>query len=400
MDMTHMLDLAYSYLDAKIWIEYSDYELFAIRLPSGNASWHGGEGDDMGYCLMAGRQGQHISLNVYLGLDGLRGFRKVASGFRDTPEDVMRQNMAQLIFEYEQCRVQAEEMEAIRAYCKKSGRAFMAPFPVFRRYRTNCIYAPMSAPEDWAAIEKALLVTERMHGKTKKQLGFHMITFSKGLDTMIRDGRKIKAAIPFLSIEDGEVMSEPYVLPPYTEGPFRKPDEVSTQAIQRMLQNPQRGELHCRIGRGGTIVDVNPPYMPAVLVCMSDDCDPVDPVVGIGPEYDPNQMLSDFIRHLGDIYPERILVQNEETETLLKDFCHKAGIQIEMDENLDDVNEVFLRQTAKKEPTMKDMNAVMSIASVEELKLFPRHILALMYASKAELSPEVVEKLEKVLDIK
>jgi hypothetical protein len=63
------------------WEWMLDSDLFAVRDP--------GSGQ-IGYCCVMGNLGEHYALAVYLGADGLRGYREIASGdYEDRPAEAL-----------------------------------------------------------------------------------------------------------------------------------------------------------------------------------------------------------------------------------------------------------------------------------------------------------------------
>ncbi len=63
------------------WEWMFDSDLFAVRDPAS---------EQIGYCCVMGNLGEHYALAVYLGADGLRGYREVASGaYEDRPAEAL-----------------------------------------------------------------------------------------------------------------------------------------------------------------------------------------------------------------------------------------------------------------------------------------------------------------------
>ena len=58
------LDLAYAFRKSKIWKKIYEEELFAVRLPKAR----GKKKDEIGYCVIMGRNGEHLCLAVYMAI--------------------------------------------------------------------------------------------------------------------------------------------------------------------------------------------------------------------------------------------------------------------------------------------------------------------------------------------
>jgi hypothetical protein len=64
-----------------LWEWMLDSDLFAVRDP---------ESGQIGYCCVMGNLGEHYALAVYLGADGLQGYREVASGaYEERPAEAL-----------------------------------------------------------------------------------------------------------------------------------------------------------------------------------------------------------------------------------------------------------------------------------------------------------------------
>jgi len=68
MASDRLYKLASDFYKSKLWHKVASYELFGVRLPNG----------EIGYCSIMGKHGESVSLDVYVGSEGLAHYRQAA----------------------------------------------------------------------------------------------------------------------------------------------------------------------------------------------------------------------------------------------------------------------------------------------------------------------------------
>lgn len=414
MDKERLYDLAFAFRDNKVWKQIFEEELFAVRLSSGNNS-------AVGYCSVMGRNGEHCALAVYVGAEGFSSLRKLFSISEKDPAgvlDYLTQDCIQCSLE-QRDQFSPEELKEIRSYCKKTGRQFRAPLPQFSRYYPYCMPWYVTDEDDWKAIETALLVvkriTENLGNSGKAAIGLHPILMDLDDETyapeqmLLFDDPVIDddITIPLYSIENDELVIERIPLPPYTERRPAPPAHIDDAAVEKLKHKKQNGIYECEIIRLPEPVHGEPPYIPAALIAVNDEGFMLQPTLGNGPAYDPDELLAHFIKNLGKAYPKAIKVRTEETKLLLEEFCRKANILLAISDHLecldeaidslfghmlgDDDEEYDDDDEYDTEDDLNDMIAMLDEMSLSQIRMLPGFILD-QILDAAEFFPEDIVK--------
>lgn len=426
MDKSHYYDLAYAFRKAKPWKKIDENELFAVRVPSA-----AGGAETIGYCCLMGRDGEHMALAVYPGAEGFSSYRRLAGNafaflMESSPitPELFQQDCIQCSME-QQDQFTPEDLDEVRAYCKASHAPFRKPYPQFSRYRPWCMPWAVTEPDDWNAIETALLVVDKLGEALKKTskvaLGLHPILVGLHDDTYapmqiglfdepIDDGDAV--TIPLFSIVDGELKSEQIPLPPYTETVFAPP-RVDELSVARLKKGKQKGVFQCEVVRSPMPVDGEPPYLPALLMTVDREGLLRSPVMGEGVDYDPTAMLNEFIGYLDGERPRTIKVRTEETRILLEEFCKKAGIRLQVTDKLDLLDEAMenlqssifpdldedddddFEDVDAEDADIEEVLAMLESLSVEELRQIPGFVMNQLLELSEFLSPNLVKKIRQ-----
>ncbi len=416
MDKTHLYYLAYAFRNSKVWEQIYEEEIFAIKLPSKSKKT---AGSGIAYCVVMGRNGEHMALAVYTGAEAFSSYRKLV----DNSADHAPKNVAELLIQdCVQCSIEKRdqfdplELDELKVYCKAARIPYRAPFPQFTRYYPHCVPWNVSKASDWNAIGAALdvvtiLAMELKHsdkaalGLRPVAVGLHGEAYgTKQLDPF-DDPTEKEVTIPLYSIVDGNLVIERVPLPPFTEAAPLPPTRFNDVAIAKLMRSKQEGTYQCEIIRLPEPVDGRPPYIPALLVIVDEEGFMLTPAMGKGPEYDPDRMLNEFISNLGDAYPKIIQVRTAETKVLLEEFCRRAKIQLVEAEDLDLLDEAVdsimdhmgydSKNEDEVESHIQDMIEMLRAMTEKDIRTIPDMILNDLLAN-ADLFPvDVVEKLRK-----
>ncbi|MBQ8160247.1 MAG: hypothetical protein IJ083_05795 [Clostridia bacterium] len=398
-DKQHIYDLAYKFRKSKIWMRMWENDLFAINLPDDGS---GDREQNTGFCSVMGRNGEHMAIAIYLGPTGFSSYRKLSmGGGEDDLAEVLSQDSIQCSMA-EKEELTPEELTEVQAYCKTTGTPFRAPFPKFSRIRPYCFPYPFEEEWEWTAMETALEVMDRMGKRSLTELGIRSITATPFHESYEDEagfgyrGKKTPVRIPLFSVTDGELKSVPIPLPPYQEEEPEAPTQLNELAIRKLKNRPQRGIMEADVFRVGPPVDGNPPFLPALLIGVTEEGIVLPPAVGKEARYDPNQLIGEFIQNLDGLYPKTIRYRTEEAHVLLEEFCRLARIRLEQTdefENLDGVVESL--KDGPDDETVDEILEQLSQMSVEELRMLPDVILQAMLHDADYMPPQLAAKIRK-----
>lgn len=268
MNKEHLLDLAFSFRETKLWKKLKEEELFAVRL---SADDHDGS---IGYCFVMGANGEHTALAVFRGARGFSTFREfcdvLISGSVE-PEDVLIQDCMHCSLE-QRDQLSQEELAEVRAYCRKNDKPVRAPFPKFTRYSPFCIPWNITDDSDWEAMETVLRVAEKMAeviGRSgKAALGLQPVFVStdgeniepEQMDLFSEPSPDDEVTIPLYSIENDELVIDRIPLPPYTPRRITPPKHVNDKTLKEMKRRKQKGVYECELIRFPDPVEGEPPF--------------------------------------------------------------------------------------------------------------------------------------------
>lgn len=127
-----MYDLAFQYKGTKLWQQFYDDELFAVKLADG----------EVGYCCVMGMIGEHNALAVYVGDKGYQSYCAIRNADQDRMTDQMMgelltsQSCLQCSFENKDM-LSGEELEEVRQYASSHQKPLRGKnaFPQFTKYR-------------------------------------------------------------------------------------------------------------------------------------------------------------------------------------------------------------------------------------------------------------------------
>lgn len=236
------------------------------------------------------------------------------------------------------------ELKNLKKYCKQNFIAFTPPFPHFARLLPYCIGEEIRTEDDWKAIETALTVVlklaEKLPSEGKAGLGLRPISLKLKSEGYGDNTKTImpnleKVTIPLYTIENETLSQERIAFPPYVPV-YSLETKVNDISVAKLKRVRQKGVYSCDILRLPVPMDGKPPFFPAMLVLLDDEGAFIPATLSEVPVYDSDRMVEELIDKFQkmDIFPKVICVRNEETKTLLKTFCSRAGITLRMKEDL------------------------------------------------------------------
>lgn len=397
MASDQLYTLALQYRKTKLWKTLYDTELFAVRLPDG----------EIGYCCVMGNNGEHISLAVYVGQEGIDSFRKLLE-----PNPDMSPAQQQAMF-FSQCCLQCsfenkdelspEELKEARDYAKRTGISYRGKkaFPHFLSYRPCHCPWPINNEQDDAylceALSAAIMVAIALGEVTKKQFRFHSCIPCKGEIPLLEKKAVGKYEISTISLP--EPVAEVYPAPKYS-------DELT---LARLKHIKKAGTWACEVIWLNDAVkgeDGEAPYFPASL--MSLDCTSKIML--------PMQIVSDYQVNAADLLisfaemmqsnhcvPRKINARGEQTYSLLCDLAQKLGIVLEEKQNIPDLDEAQLElflgdnDAEDLEAQLTELLQLMSTMDSDTLCTMPPELRRELEQLKESglLPPELSEKLDR-----
>lgn len=324
-----MLAAAFRYRETNLWRKLYDNDVFAFRLSDG----------ETGYCCVMGSSGEHLALGFYR---GSRGFNT----YLDTIDLTNQKEHYEVLdtvatFDCINCdfanvaELRKEQKVRVRSYAKANGLKISRPkgWPEFIRYQPGrmpyVITRESDARDIVEALRAAVFVAETLKEKSKEELGFDM----GDDDYATFDGGKV---VPYLIPQGvGGYQWSTAALPAYqprevVETKFA--NDILEHAVKRLPVGNKTWQLRLFLlpipltGKKEVV-----PCYSAVLLCLCPETENLFPIVCLD-DFDEKKesVLVDLANHLCRIgsKPHTIEVEEEKSEVLLKDFCHRCGIKL------------------------------------------------------------------------
>ena len=334
-----MLALAFQYRDTELWNILADSDVFAFRLSDG----------ETGYCCVMGNGGEHLALGFYRGRKGFTSYLKSLSFDSMQLSEMDMLEMA-ATFDCINCDfMQASAMQdktkkIIRNYADAHGLKVRRPkgWPDFTRHQPFKVPSGITCEKDAADIVEALRAVIAVAGElTHRSLA--ELGFDEEGDYPTMDGGK---PVPYLvpnaeGTYDWGMIELPALLP--DEWPA--PEFTNDILIRKVKKFPTSGTLQMKLihipAPMGDAAD-GIPFLPSVLLCLSDGEDGLFPVFCMEDGEEVSlQMLVELAGNLCrlDYKPDTIEVEDGRTESLLKDFCDRCGIRLSRKEELPELED-------------------------------------------------------------
>ena len=395
-----MYDLAFQYKGTKLWQQFYDDELFAVKLSDG----------EIGYCCVMGMIGQHNALALYVGDESYQSYQHLRNTDQDRMTEQMigelatSQNCLQCSFETKDMLSDAE-LEEVRRYAEAHGKTLRGKnaFPQFTKYSPGRFPWHYDSELDEQricdALSAAVALKKMLRNYSKEDLGFCSVD---------EEPKKI----PMLALTDGRWIMK-YTPLPAAEMRYPEPVLANDVTAARIKRKAKAGVWEC-----GTLRLPNPvqeeghedeaPYYPLALIFAELENQMVQqPIVTNGE--DPDEMLNEFADYLLTLktVPRTIRCGDDRSYALLKDLCAKTGITPERTdepEALDDVIEDLLDHMSELQDEeigpdeIEEMFDVLMQMPDSELRQMPQELAEKLYclAEAGELPEPLEQRIRKL----
>lgn len=300
---------------SECWEWMSDSDLFGLRDPAS---------EEVGYCCVMGALGEHFALGVYLGGEGLAGYRRIQSG--QIPEDPIEALALQkcLMASFEDRR---ELESADREIIKQLGLKFRGPnaWPLFRSYRPG--YEPWFLTHTEAqflhhALEQTLEVAFRFREDRT------LLIPPRVGQALVRVPSETEAGLEW---QDAWLEPLPYRQRAVAAAPL---DEARLQRIRETIR-PADGVLEADFFYFPGRVRENKeerPYFPWVILFV----DPRSELVLDVTVVHPDEFASEFAEKTLNLFeklerlPREVQVRREEAFALLKPAMASLGVRLSL----------------------------------------------------------------------
>ncbi len=329
-----LYERVFLYKKTRLWDKLWDSEIFAVKLHDGR----------IGYISIAGAEGEHCALRVYVGSRGIDSFRRMirANQFMMRPsefqEQMLQQECLQCSFE-SKSELAKEEQEEVQQYARAKGirLAGKGAYPQFTKYQKNLCPWYLQTEEDQEilgqALEAAAAFAAQLKGKMPDALGMEEI----GSEAM---------EIPMMEYREGTYVLTKTMLPKEEPVEVPTPEAVNQIGLAKLKKLKKSGVWECGIIRVPQPIRNDPeeiPFFPVLLLAVNS----------IGGQYLSLPPLEDYEDNpcaLVDIFmegllkqkicPKEILARDERTYAFAEDLCGKLGIALSIGEKLEALDEV------------------------------------------------------------
>ncbi|MBR4162623.1 MAG: hypothetical protein IKR11_03805 [Solobacterium sp.] len=338
-----MWDKVFQFKKEKMWEFFNETDIFAIDLPSGG----------IGYCCIMGQLGEHISLALYRGEEGLKTYRSIMDNPDVEDHERMIIAMGQICL---QCsfenREDTNEMQLpeLQAYAKKKGIQLKGEkaYPNLQRYSFLRVPWPVTDAEskdleealDAALYLASILKKDKYSVRKMEEIGF------KGEDVLT------ESRIPYLQRTDEGWNNSTICLPErdysslYYEPKLPSPYKIQELKEKRAME---QDDLEAGFRILPAWVEEGTPedpahYFPLSIFALNRSSELLlPPAMMQGTNHEAfDALLSSFCDILLQVgKPQTIYVDSLRLAVFLEDFCDEVGIEIETEEYLDRLDEAY-----------------------------------------------------------
>lgn len=373
MASDRLYTIALKYKKSKLWKQMYDTELFALRLTDGRIA----------YCCVMGMLGEHIALGVYVGCEGLDSYRLMgeveeAHTEMERVEMSLSQDCLQCAFE-NKVELRGPEVEEAQRYAKSHGVSYRGrkAFPQFVRYRPQSYPWYIRDADDeqvlYEALKAALAVADRLVTADKEELGF-------------TEGAPYDREIPLLEKKNKTYYWSMHQLPAMRERHYPSPvigDDILMAKLQRKKKRGSAVWI-CEVivfpspisdeATEGEVIDEpeNAPYFPYMLLIV-DSTSGMMIANALAQNYEEGaEKLLSSLAHamLEHGVPSEILVRNERTGCLLRNFAGKLNMHVRQSDDLsllDEIEEDMIAHLTNNDEEEEDGGAADMLNMLMEL---------------------------------
>lgn len=314
-------DKALEYFGTKLWKQLYDMDLFAIEFSD----------KEIGWCSVMGKLGEHISLAVYVGNEGLKTFYDMMNG---SPDEMTDEEYQELLFGQNclQCTLETkdmmfpDELKEFKTYTERTGNKIKGEkrkFIHFAKYEPHCVPWYIKGKKDLSYIEQtleaAVEVAKKLSEKSKAELGFPP-----------EEQNEMPKTVPLLSKTKGGFNWKTIELPQEIAVPYFVP-RLSNEAVEELSSFERNGTIECKVFRLPFPLQnkkSDAPRYPAILLALDTDSGMIISNPDFIADDEEDLRLFDsfadaFISH--KFLPEKITAFDDRTVNLLKNFCFQTG---------------------------------------------------------------------------
>lgn len=291
------------------WKFMTETDLFGVKNP------HNGEA---GYCCIMGELGEVLALSVYLGSDGLKGYRTILEE-QMTPEDsdmLYEQNCLMASFENKSDLEKKDKDLIKRLGVQAAGKK---SWPMFRRYEPG--YLPSTLQND----EVVFLTTVLQQAKDI------CLRFNDD-NTLLHSPSKDLYLVRSYDKDNGRWQDE-WLKPEITESNPVVPAVINDISIQRIKSKAKSTPAVWEVDFFYTptpILSGDKPYFPYAMMIIDSESGFIrDLFVSEKNKYPsefPERLLSCIEQN--SLLPKTILVKKEEALQLLQPIADKLGVKL------------------------------------------------------------------------
>ena len=333
-----MLTAAFNFRKTEPWMNFTDSDIFAVRLSSG----------ETGYCSIMGHAGQHHALGFYIGDKGFSAYLKTIFM---SDSDIFEMSEVVMTFDCINCDfmnaadIEPEKKKIIKAYAELNGVKVPRPYgwPDFTRFTPNKMQWHITSKDDGKYITEALVaatyMVEYFEGKSYEDVGLDPV----GKYPTRAGGKKVPLLIPQ---SDGSFQLSTTKLPALRDDTYPAVIFENDILSHKIMEQKPSSILQCRFLHMPAPTNVKGqevPVFPALLLCVDTADGFVFPVCVADYPENPQQLLADFANILCSTCgrPPKIFVNDDKTKNLLNDFCRKCGIIIKRQKNLPQLEDAY-----------------------------------------------------------
>lgn len=400
MASEQLYTLAYQYRKCKpnFWRQLYEIEYFAVQLPNG----------EVALCSVEGSIHPHPALLVYVGEKGispLTRFLNQSKNLSPAQTQALFHSLYYLRCDFQNKDALTEEyLCTVRDFAKTHQVRLNGHFcyATFSSHQPNALPSLLTPAEDEllcyvlsAAIEISHQLNVPNLKEYKLQLGFHMCH-----DT--------KSVIPLLRPQaDGGWQWGHYAFPSSTPEHHPTPLFQDELLLDKLSKLPKQYEWVCEIAPNihYSLLNANAlSYVPTTLMVLVKESNSILLPEGV---YDYQAEHATLLKQLAELFektqyvPEKIVVADKKTFSLLQDICKKLGILLKYHKKLEDLElvEVLFYHEEDKFLRVQLATSILSEFTVDSLRTLQNESLSILadIDKKGFFTPELSQKLQTAL---
>ncbi|RMH85102.1 MAG: hypothetical protein D6681_16400 [Calditrichaeota bacterium] len=320
-----LYDAAVAFRDLACWEWMYDSDIFGVQNP---------ENDEIGYCCIMGQLGEHYAMALYLGTEGLVGYlelMELVSEYGPMPEMILTQKCLMVTF-----GSRDEVTQEDRAIIKQLGLKFRGKnaWPVFRNYEPGYFPWYFAAPHVrfmTVALEQAMDVAQRFRENPD------LLEAPSEGHYLVRVPEKKKGRLEW---------KDAYLAPRFPESAplsFPPVDHLRIQRIRQVVQQLEQAWEYDAFHLLEPVRDEKNerPFFPIMLMCVDNQSGYIFSGDMLHPADFKDGLVEHFLNMVERLQfiPQVLLVRNELIFQCLKPVCQGLGIQMELVEALEMLDE-------------------------------------------------------------